>query len=123
MASLFKHCSSQDRLALIIRIMLYAQLLTVSYQCVLGIFEVHRRFEHGRYVAITRVLFSLRHAFRVWFDVSEFGFPIALILCLLFGLLVLRIPLKQAYFYTALCYLSLVLGTLQHIGDSLTWRE
>jgi hypothetical protein len=30
---------------------------------------------------------------------------------------------KQAYLYTALCFLSLVLGILQGIGYGVTFRE
>src|SRR5882762_616859 len=89
MRSLFKHCSSQDRLALTIRFILYAQLLTVSYQCVLGVFEANRsevirKFGHQGYIAISRNLFSIRHALPWYFDLAAVGFPIAIYLCLLF---------------------------------------
>jgi hypothetical protein len=128
MGWLFKHRSSQGRLALTIRLILYAQLLTVWYQCVLGVFEVNRsevirKFGHEGYLSISHNLFSIRHAVPWYFDLAAVGFTIAILVCLLHGVLVLHIPRKQAYLYTALGYLSLVLGILQGIGESLTWRE
>ena len=127
MGWLFKHRSSQGRLALTIRLILYAQLLTVWYECELGIFEVNRsevigKFGHQGYLAISRNLFSIRHALPWYFDLAAVGFPIAIYLCLLFSVLVLHISRKQAYLYTALVFLSLILGIIQGIGVSLTWR-
>src|SRR5262249_13201291 len=110
MGLLFKHWSSQERLALIVRVILYAQLLTCLFQCVLGVFEARREEfvrEFGResYVATSHNLYAVRHALSWYFDLAAFGSPIAIFACLGYGVLVLHISRKQAFFYVALIFL------------------
>ena len=121
----FKPWSSQDRLALIVRVLVYGQLLTVAYQCGLVLFVAYRnellakygQYGPNGYTAKAQTVFAARQTLGEWFDLLKIAFPLAVFVCFLFGLLVLRIPRKQVTLYMVLCFLSLVLGACQQIGN------
>jgi hypothetical protein len=128
MRSLFKPWSFQDRLALTVRIILFAQLVTCLFQCVLGVFEALRADfiranGYKSYVATSNILHAVGKPLGAWTNIAVVAFPLALFTCLFFALKADRIPpLKQVYLYV-LCWLSVALAIFQFVADSLTNRD
>jgi hypothetical protein len=102
--------------SLILRFLLYAQLLTVLYACALGLSEFHlNKLGDKSYVALCRILWPVRLALRDLWDLLPLAFPLAIVCALL-----LPISRKRVWFYIPV---SIVLGVLQFVGDGLTIRE